>query len=185
MSFKDFYRREHQVLFDLISKKLAQGECIDALTLSHEVKSLSELKEINGENYVLELLNQTFSTANISSYVEIVKEHSQRRQFKEILNYLATHLNDGSLKKLFQYAHSELAQLELTFLPTHHGIIYERFSDIQLKAIDWLWPNQIARGKVSIIAGNPGLGKSQITAYIAAVVSRRSIWHCFHLRVGA
>ncbi len=175
LSFKDFYRREHQVLFDLISKKLEQGECIDALTLSYEIKDIPELKEIS-EVYVFELLNQTYSAANITSYVEIVKEHSQRRQFKEILNYLDTHLNGGSLKKLLQHAHSELAQLKLTFLPTHHGIIYERFSDIQLQAINWLWPNQIARGKVSIIAGNPGLGKSQITAYIAAVVSSGGVW---------
>ena len=31
LSFEDFYRREHQVLFDIFSKKLAQGECIRAL----------------------------------------------------------------------------------------------------------------------------------------------------------
>lgn len=176
LSFKDFYRREHQVLFDLIAKKLAQGECIDALTLSHEIKDIPELKEVNGEIYVLELLNQTYSTANISSYVEIVKEHSQRRQFKEILNYLNNHSDESNVKTLVQQAYQELAQLISTPLPEHHGIIYDKFSDIQSQAISWLWPNQIARSKVSIIAGNPGLGKSQITAYIAATVSSGGVW---------
>src|SRR5262249_25966303 len=39
-----------------------------------------------------------------------------------------------------------------------------------------LWPDRIARGKVSIIAGNPGLGKSQITASIAAIVTIGGRW---------
>jgi hypothetical protein len=51
-----------------------------------------------------------------------------------------------------------------------------RLSDIQAKPISWLWPGRIARGKLTIIAGNPGLGKSQITASIAAIVTTGGIW---------
>ncbi|WP_218814156.1 AAA family ATPase [Rickettsiella endosymbiont of Dermanyssus gallinae] len=176
LTFKDFYRREHQVLFDIISKKLEQGECVDNLSLSNEVKTIPELKEINGELYVFELFNQTYSISNIASHAAIVKNHSQRRKFKEILDYLDKHANEGDIKALVQQAYQELDQLIFTPLPTHHGILYQKFLDIQPQAIDWLWPNQIARGKVSIIAGNPGLGKSQITAYMAAVVSNGGVW---------
>jgi hypothetical protein len=42
--------------------------------------------------------------------------------------------------------------------------------------IRWLWPGRIARGKVSVIAGHPGLGKSQVTLSIAAVVSTGGRW---------
>ncbi len=56
------------------------------------------------------------------------------------------------------------------------GIISQCFEDIQAVPIDWLWPNLIARGKLTIIAGNPGLGKSQITASIAAIVSAEGKW---------
>lgn len=51
-----------------------------------------------------------------------------------------------------------------------------RISDIEAKPVSWLWPGRIARGKVSIIAGNPGLGKSQLTASIAAVVTTGGLW---------
>lgn len=44
-------------------------------------------------------------------------------------------------------------------------------ADITPERIEWLWPGRIARGKTSMIAGQPGLGKSQITASIAATVS--------------
>jgi putative DNA primase/helicase len=56
------------------------------------------------------------------------------------------------------------------------SIVYRRASDIEAKPIRWLWPSRIARGKVSMIAGNPGLGKSQVTVSMAAVVSTGSAW---------
>ena len=48
-------------------------------------------------------------------------------------------------------------------------IVTRRLSDINAKPVSWLWPGRIARGKVTMIAGNPGLGKSQITARIASI----------------
>lgn len=55
-------------------------------------------------------------------------------------------------------------------------IIYRRISEIEAKPIRWLWPGRIARGKVSMIAGHPGLGKSQITASLAAIVTKGGRW---------
>lgn len=50
-------------------------------------------------------------------------------------------------------------------------ITYRCLADIKAKPINWLWHGRIALGKVTIIAGNPGLGKSQITASIAAIIT--------------
>jgi hypothetical protein len=55
-------------------------------------------------------------------------------------------------------------------------VITSSFADVEAKPINWLWPMRIARGKVNLIAGNPGLGKSQITASIAAVVTTGGYW---------
>lgn len=54
--------------------------------------------------------------------------------------------------------------------------IFRRVADVQARPIRWLWPGRIARGKVSIIAGNPGLGKSQVTVGMAATVSTGGLW---------
>jgi putative DNA primase/helicase len=56
------------------------------------------------------------------------------------------------------------------------SLVTRRLSDINAKAVNWLWPGRIARGKTTIVAGNPGLGKSQITASIAAVVTTGGRW---------
>jgi hypothetical protein len=55
-------------------------------------------------------------------------------------------------------------------------LITSSFADVEMKPINWLWPKRIARGKVNLMAGNPSLGKSQLTASIAAVVSTGGYW---------
>src|SRR5262249_23252016 len=55
-------------------------------------------------------------------------------------------------------------------------LITRRVSDIEAKPVRWLWPGRIARGKVTIIAGNPGVGKSQLTPSIAAIVTTGGRW---------
>lgn len=59
---------------------------------------------------------------------------------------------------------------------TEMDISYRRISDIQAEPINWLWRNRFARGKVSIIAGDPGLGKSQLTAFMASIVTNGAMW---------
>ena len=51
-----------------------------------------------------------------------------------------------------------------------------RVSDVTMESINWLWPGRIAKGKISLIAGHPGLGKSQVTISIAATVSTGGLW---------
>lgn len=55
-------------------------------------------------------------------------------------------------------------------------LLYRRFSDVQPEPVRWLWPERIAKGKLTIIAGDPGLGKSQLTCSVAAIVSRGASW---------
>jgi hypothetical protein len=56
------------------------------------------------------------------------------------------------------------------------AVLTRCLSDIEAKPVRWLWPGRIARGKLTILAGNPSLGKSQITASIAAIVTTGGCW---------
>lgn len=51
-----------------------------------------------------------------------------------------------------------------------------RLSDVQSQPVEWLWPGRIALGKLSLIAGDPGLGKSFVTLFMAARVSSGGFW---------
>ena len=56
------------------------------------------------------------------------------------------------------------------------GVVSRRLSDVAFKPVDWLWKDKIPCGKVSMIVGNPGLGKSQVCASLAAVITTGGQW---------
>jgi hypothetical protein len=45
-------------------------------------------------------------------------------------------------------------------------------SDVSPERVQWLWPRRIPLGKITILDGDPGLGKSLITLDVAARVTR-------------
>jgi putative DNA primase/helicase len=59
----------------------------------------------------------------------------------------------------------------------HNIIIHTKASEIKMQPINWLWKERFARGKISIISGDPGLGKSQIIASMAAAITTGKNWH--------
>jgi RecA-family ATPase len=52
----------------------------------------------------------------------------------------------------------------------------QRACDVKAKPIEWLWPGRIAIGKQTMLAGEPGLGKSQLSAFLAATVTTGGHW---------
>jgi putative DNA primase/helicase len=55
-------------------------------------------------------------------------------------------------------------------------VILRPLAEIEAKPLRWLWPGVLPHGKLSMLVGDPGLGKSLITLDIAARVSRGSAW---------
>ncbi|KFG71072.1 hypothetical protein JH26_00320 [Microvirga sp. BSC39] len=51
-----------------------------------------------------------------------------------------------------------------------------RASELVPERLEYVWNGRIARGKLTIVAGDPGLGKSLLAARLAAIVSRGSAW---------
>ncbi|MBF0414143.1 MAG: AAA family ATPase [Magnetococcales bacterium] len=54
--------------------------------------------------------------------------------------------------------------------------VFRCLADVQAEPIQWLWPGRIAKRKLTLEAGDPGLGKSQISLDHAAVVSTGGTW---------
>ncbi|MFG0286045.1 MAG: AAA family ATPase [Phycisphaerales bacterium JB039] len=54
--------------------------------------------------------------------------------------------------------------------------ICRRLSDVRPEPVRWLWRPHLALGKTTLLAGNPGLGKSTLTLDLAARVTRGGGW---------
>jgi hypothetical protein len=51
-----------------------------------------------------------------------------------------------------------------------------RVADVKAQPVTWLWPGRLARGKLTLIAGDPGIGKSQISTDITARTTTGARW---------
>src|SRR5687767_1767303 len=49
-----------------------------------------------------------------------------------------------------------------------------RLSDVKAERVTWLWQDRIPLGKLTVIEGNPGTGKSTLTTELAACVTTGS-----------
>jgi putative DNA primase/helicase len=56
------------------------------------------------------------------------------------------------------------------------SVILRSGSDIQPTPIDWLWPDWLAAGKLHLIGGAPGTGKTTIAFGMAATISNGGLW---------
>jgi AAA domain len=53
-----------------------------------------------------------------------------------------------------------------------HTLDLRSAADYQAQPVDWLWPEKIPLGKVTLLVGDPGLGKSLVAVDVASRVSR-------------
>jgi putative DNA primase/helicase len=62
--------------------------------------------------------------------------------------------------------------------PPGRRLITHRASDVQPEKLIWVWPGRIPEGKLVLLGGPPGLGKSQLTAFVSATISNGGDWPC-------
>jgi archaellum biogenesis ATPase FlaH len=60
--------------------------------------------------------------------------------------------------------------------PLASEAIVHRLSDVEPEQLEWLWPDRIPLGKLTLLAGDPGLGKSFVTCDISARISSGRAW---------
>jgi replicative DNA helicase len=80
LSKSDFYVKDHQLIFAAMTELSAGQQPFDPITLTESLKNSNDLGVIGGSEYLLELAQNTPSSANIEAYTQIVLERSILRQ---------------------------------------------------------------------------------------------------------
>ncbi len=60
--------------------------------------------------------------------------------------------------------------------PPSCGPVLVNLCDVQPEPVRWLWPGRIPLGKLTLLVGDPGLGKSLVSLDLAARVSKGQLW---------
>jgi replicative DNA helicase len=80
VSEADFFIRDHRIIFGTMGRLVAAEQPLDALTLAETLKNSDQLALAGGDAYLVELVTNAPSTANIRSYAQIVLERAVVRR---------------------------------------------------------------------------------------------------------
>lgn len=50
-------------------------------------------------------------------------------------------------------------------------LAFVRASDVQVEQVSWIWKGRLARGKITVLEGDPGTGKTTLALSLAAAIS--------------
>lgn len=180
---RDFYRRDHRIIFRAIQTLAENGQPADAVTLGEWIESNGLSSEVGGTSYLIELTQHTPSAANLSAYADIVRERSTLRSLidvgTEIVNY-GFQPDGQSASELYVRALQAVSALEARVSDAGTPPPVDLFSDHQSPRLrPDLLPPPIAEFvfQCSAIKGSPPevLGLSTLVACAAAIDDRFQI----------
>lgn len=190
---EDFYRPEHKIIFQALTKLSLKDQPFDVITVSNELKNSQQLDNVGGEVYLFELARNIPVISNITSYADIVRERSVLRQLIGICNEtadLAFNPQDLSVKeilhktegKIFKIAEQQARgrgpiDINSILLRTTDRIDHLYHSDESFTGISSGFvdldevTSGFQKGDLVVIAGRPSMGKTTFAINIAEHVA--------------
>jgi replicative DNA helicase len=190
LSAEDFYRRDHQLLFESIADMASRGEPFDAVTLSERLERKGIVDETGGLVYLAGLVRDTPSAANIRAYADAVRERSTLRQLIHVGGEIASsayepagreagEILDEAERRVFQIAESR-NKTGSGFVPLREelGKVIDRLDTLHQNSgaitgistgfakLDEMTAG-LQRGDLIVVAGRPSMGKTTFALNIA------------------
>jgi replicative DNA helicase len=76
----DFYLERHMAIFAALQAAQGRGERLDGMTLARALEASGRLAEAGGEAYLIEIMAEVVSSANLDLYLPILQEQAARRK---------------------------------------------------------------------------------------------------------
>ncbi|PVB19769.1 replicative DNA helicase [Mycobacteroides abscessus] len=183
---KDFYRPNHQLIFDTIVSMWTAGEPVDPVTVSHALDEIGQLSRV-GAPYLLTLYQTCPTAANVGYYSNIIVEKSKLRKVIEAGTRLVQFGYAGEagtdVDEIVSRAEQEIRGLSE---PSTDGVWFKdlvKELDVQAEAtIPTPWPelNHLLnggwmRGGLYAIGGRPGFGKSAVAMNASMFCAERDL----------
>lgn len=91
----DFYYTYNKILFRTIKSVFKDKATMDLLLIIEELKAKDLLSKVNGVSYITDVSSSVITTANLTSYIEILKEYSQKRKLIAVSNHIRANIGKG------------------------------------------------------------------------------------------
>jgi len=114
----DFYKDDHNMIFEAMIELYEKNEPIDVLSLSNRLEEKGQIEKIGGSSYLASLVNSVPSSANIVHYAKVVQKKSTLRKLivaaSEILEL--GYKEDEDVEKVLDKAEQKLFQVSQKYL---------------------------------------------------------------------
>jgi replicative DNA helicase len=196
ISSSDFYRHDHRVIYEHISRLIEHNKPADIVTVAESLESTAQLSGMGGISYLGALAQNTPSAANIRRYAEIVRERAVMRSLVEVGSSIAesafspqgkdaAQLLDEAEAKIFEIAEGGKRSTQgfidiKTLLPQVADRIDQLFQRDNASDVTGIptgfadldsMTSGLQPGDLVIVAGRPSMGKTAFSLNVAENVA--------------
>ncbi|WP_170008560.1 replicative DNA helicase [Bacillus fonticola] len=190
----DFYKNSHKRLFDCMMRLNEQGEAIDLITVTEELRAREELDEVGGIAYLSELAGSVPTAANVVYYARIVEEKALLRRLIRTATTIAQdgYSREDEVNELLSEAEKRIMEVAqrsnagafqdiqdvLVKTYDHIEMLHNRKGDITgiptgFAELDRMTAG-FQRNDLIIVAARPSVGKTAFALNIAQNVATRT-----------
>jgi hypothetical protein len=169
----DFAVAAHSAVFGAMIALADAGKPVDIQLLGDRLERDKVLEKLGGFAFLSRLEDAVPTSANIEHYAQLVRDASLKRRLAQLLLEGQAFASNGvsavdALTKI-RAGLDHLVDLALTAA----GSTVISLDSIQPEAVEWYWPGWYPAGKLVIKDGDPGLGKSIHSCYMAGCFTNR------------
>lgn len=189
---EDFYQTRHQILFKAILELNEEGKPIDITTVTTKLKNKNQYLEVGGLEYLIELSEMVPTTANIDTYVDIVREKAIARRLIDTANEIAKNATNGDIhlddlldeaeKKIMLVARNRSASDFKNISEVVHDV-YEKIKSLSEKGLEITGLQTgfsrfdsltlgLQKEDLFILAARPAMGKTAFVLNVAKNVAK-------------
>ncbi|HAT73451.1 MAG: Replicative DNA helicase [Candidatus Moranbacteria bacterium GW2011_GWF2_36_839] len=187
----DFYRDDHNIIYEAMMELYEQREPIDVLSLSNRLEEKKLLDKVGGSSYLTELVNSVPSSSNIAHYAKVVQKKSTLRKLiitaSEIveLGYREEEdvekILDSAEQKLFgvsqKYIKQDFVPIKSILESAFNRIDELHKGDHKLRGIPTGYPDMdnilagFQKSDLVILAARPSIGKTTLALDLARQIA--------------
>ncbi|MFZ2975118.1 MAG: replicative DNA helicase [Candidatus Moraniibacteriota bacterium] len=187
----DFYRDDHNIIYEAMMELYEQREPIDVLSLSNRLEEKKQLDKIGGSSYLTELVNSVPSSSNIAHYAKVVQKKSTLRKLIITASEIVElgYREDEDVEKILDSAEQKLfgvsqKYIKQDFVPIK-SILEAAFNridelhkgDHKLRGVPTGYPDMdnilagFQKSDLVILAARPSIGKTTLALDLARQIA--------------
>lgn len=185
----DFYKEEHQKIYQAITEMFKDAQAIDLLTITERLRKKGELEMCGGAFYITELSAQVASSAHLDDHIKILQEKSISRTMIQSCSLIVKECYDQTrdvfdvvdeAQSMIGTALNKLTEDREIVLKDVMAEIYHKIRSGESTkgietGIDFIDNDLhgLHKGNMVVIAARPGMGKTAFALQLSSNLMER------------